>query len=101
WAIDYEQAAASASHRISAPWGRSGDDILLVYTGGTTGRPKGVMWRQDDVVMGLERSAKAPLPESFDAAAVARRLTSTLVAIPAAPLIHGTGFFNSVNVLDF
>jgi acyl-CoA synthetase (AMP-forming)/AMP-acid ligase II len=44
------------------------------------------------------------LPESFDADAVTRRLTGRLtgglVAVPAAPLIHGTGFFNSVNVLD-
>ena len=33
----------------SAPWGRSGDHLLLLYTGGTTGMPKGVMWRQDDL----------------------------------------------------
>ena len=34
----------------SAPWGRSGDDLLMLYTGGTTGMPKGVMWRQDDLI---------------------------------------------------
>ena len=32
------------------PWGRSGDDLYLLYTGGTTGMPKGVMWRQDDLL---------------------------------------------------
>ena len=30
-------------------WSRDGDDLLLLYTGGTTGMPKGVMWRQDDL----------------------------------------------------
>ena len=33
------------------PWGRSGDDPIFIYTGGTTGRPKGVMWRQHDLYM--------------------------------------------------
>ena len=35
--------------RTRAPWGRSGDDLYMLYTGGTTGMPKGVMWRQDDL----------------------------------------------------
>ena len=35
--------------RSSGPWGRDGDHLLLLYTGGTTGMPKGVMWRQDDL----------------------------------------------------
>src|SRR4051812_48632295 len=49
WAVPYEQAASSApGTRSQPPWGRSGDDLLLMYTGGTTGTPKGVMWRQDD-----------------------------------------------------
>ena len=39
--------------RTAAPWGRSGDDLLMIYTGGTTGMPKGVMWRQDDLFVRL------------------------------------------------
>src|SRR5262249_27264144 len=49
WARPYEEAIAAAApsdRRVTAPWGRSGDDLYLLYTGGTTGMPKGVMWRQ-------------------------------------------------------
>ena len=51
WADDYETvvAKAPASRPVRAPWGVSGDDLLLLYTGGTTGMPKGVMLRQDDL----------------------------------------------------
>ena len=35
--------------RCHPPWGRDGDDLYMLYTGGTTGMPKGVMWRQDDI----------------------------------------------------
>ena len=49
WATPYEDAAKSAIARVRAPWGRSGDDLYMLYTGGTTGMPKGVMWRQDDL----------------------------------------------------
>ncbi|MFM7870591.1 MAG: AMP-binding protein, partial [Actinomycetota bacterium] len=50
WAADYDQiVATSVASGTRGPWGRSGDDLLLLYTGGTTGMPKGVMWRQDDL----------------------------------------------------
>ena len=49
WAVPYEQAALSHPSRVEAPWGRSGDDLILIYTGGTTGRPRGVMWQQHDL----------------------------------------------------
>ena len=64
WAIDYEAAAASATTRTVAPWGRSPDDLYFLYTGGTTGFPKGVMWRQDDLVGSLDIGSKYPLPAS-------------------------------------
>src|SRR4051794_22229290 len=49
WAVPYEQAAAvtEGQGRTVAPWSRDGDDVYMLYTGGTTGMPKGVMWRQD------------------------------------------------------
>ncbi len=38
---------------VQGAWGRDGDHLLLLYTGGTTGMPKGVMWRQDDLFRSL------------------------------------------------
>jgi 3-oxocholest-4-en-26-oate---CoA ligase len=100
WAIDYETAAASAEERVSAPWGRSGDDLYFLYTGGTTGMPKGVMWRQDDIVALLDGSTREPLPEVVDMDALRAKCAKPgPVGSPAAPLMHGTGAFNSMSVL--
>jgi acyl-CoA synthetase (AMP-forming)/AMP-acid ligase II len=100
WAVPYELAAASSPVRVRAPWDRDGDDLYLLYTGGTTGAPKGVMWRQDDIVMSLEANARRPLPPVPTANALTERVTKPgPVAIPAAPLMHGTGAFNAMNVL--
>ena len=99
WAIDYEVAAASATDtgRVSGPWGRSADDLYILFTGGTTGMPKGVMWRQDDMVGSLDAPSKFPLPTlpgwaEFDA----RMSKPGPRNLPAAPLMHGTGAFNAM-----
>ena len=47
-AVEYEAALAGASpERDFGP--RSNDDVYIIYTGGTTGYPKGVMWRNEDI----------------------------------------------------
>ena len=97
WAVRYETAAAGASRRTVAPWGRSPDDLYILYTGGTTGMPKGVMWRQDDVIGSLDAPSRNPLPavpgwEQFD-----QRISKPGPRnLPAAPLMHGTGAFNAM-----
>src|SRR5262249_27783341 len=48
-AVDYEKALASASADRNALVPRSPDDLYILYTGGTTGMPKGVMWRAEDI----------------------------------------------------
>lgn len=47
-AIDYAEAVASASPVLEIS-GHSPDDVYLLYTGGTTGMPKGVIWRHNDI----------------------------------------------------
>ncbi|NMD25303.1 MAG: AMP-binding protein, partial [Actinobacteria bacterium] len=94
WAIDYETAAASASEtgRASAAWGRSADDLYILYTGGTTGMPKGVMWRQDDMVGSLDAPSRHPLPTAPGWAEFDARMSKPGPRnLPAAPPMHGTG----------
>ena len=56
----YEQAcAASSGSRDGLPTDRSPDDLYVLYTGGTTGMPKGVMWRQEDVYFALGQGIDA------------------------------------------
>jgi 3-oxocholest-4-en-26-oate---CoA ligase len=102
WAVPYEDAlkSAAASGVASPASGRSGDDLLLLYTGGTTGMPKGVMWRQDDLVRVLGGGGNplvgvgpaADLDELRSRVALGEL---SLVALPACPLMHGTGQFSA------
>jgi acyl-CoA synthetase (AMP-forming)/AMP-acid ligase II len=100
WATAYESAATSGAGRVSPPWGRSGDDLNFLYTGGTTGMPKGVMWRQDDLAVTLTASLGAPL--SDDGTVDDLRGTYTAPGtrfLPACPQMHGTGNFPGLSTL--
>jgi 3-oxocholest-4-en-26-oate---CoA ligase len=101
WATPYEAAASGPpDHRVVAPWGRSGDDLMLLYTGGTTGMPKGVMWRQADLVGALDAANRNRLPETADLDVVRERAAKPGPRnLPAAPLMHGTGLFNAMSNL--
>ena len=104
WAESFEAVATSgASLRSNAPV-RTGDDLYLLYTGGTTGQPKGVMWRQDDLFCVLNRSATLKYPEDGDLEVVQTILLEAGAerarVIPAAPLMHGTAAFSAFAILD-
>lgn len=99
WATPYEAAALAGTGRTAPPWGRSGDDQILIYTGGTTGLPRGVMWRQHDMFLASNTTGD---PEIADHDHVRRRLADAKppVGLPAAPLMHGTGFVFAATILN-
>ena len=102
WATPYEDAAKSAIGRVRGPWGRSGDDLIMLYTGGTTGMPKGVMWRQDDLFARLIDSSVRHYPVDGGLEAVRAAVEANpggVTILPACPLMHGTGNFPSNTVL--
>ena len=101
WATDYEAMASQAgAEPVMGSWGRSGDDLLLIYTGGTTGMPKGVMWRQEDLLLALDDENRVKLPPTPDVDALVARTTRIGPRnLPAAPLMHGTGLFNAMSNL--
>jgi 3-oxocholest-4-en-26-oate---CoA ligase len=90
-AVDYEDALAAASpDRDFAP--RSPDDLYILYTGGTTGMPKGVMWRQTDYfnsTIGVLMRMGGPPFESVDEVVEGARSSGGIVGFPLAPLMHG------------
>ena len=87
----YEAALAAASPERDFP-ARSNDDVYIIYTGGTTGHPKGVMWRSEDIWRtlggGIDFATAVPLPDEWEQS---RRgaAGSGLVKLCAAPIIHG------------
>jgi fatty-acyl-CoA synthase len=101
WAVPYETAATTATERVFAPWGRGDDDLLMIYTGGTTGMPKGVMWRQDDLVRGVIGASSKRFRGPADYDMMRGVLTRPgKVGLPACPLMHGTGWFSALAVLS-
>jgi acyl-CoA synthetase (AMP-forming)/AMP-acid ligase II len=95
---DYEDLLTSVPPLTDYPQ-RSGDDLYVIYTGGTTGMPKGVMWRHEDIFFaGLQGGApggepisspeqlaeNAVLPDAF-----------VMAILPAAPFIHGAAQFGA------
>src|SRR5437764_13040393 len=90
-AMHYEEVlVTSSSVRDFAP--RSGDDIYILYTGGTTGMPKGVVWRHEDVFFALGgginpvNNERVSRPEDM----VERgKAAGPVTSLPIAPLMHG------------
>ena len=94
WITNYEDAVNNDPlPRIE----RSGDDLWFLYTGGTTGSPKAVMWSHAGLMGGMAetfRSLGEKVPENFEEAAeIAKRVTGAgkeIRQLCAAPLMHGT-----------
>jgi acyl-CoA synthetase (AMP-forming)/AMP-acid ligase II len=99
WATHYERAASDRT-APPVPWLPDGDDLILVYTGGTTGLPKGVMWRQDDLFMRLNTERGDQYPDTPDLGVVRAGISHNGRAhLSAAPLMHGAGLLTCFLVL--
>jgi len=115
-ALDYERLLAAGSPGDDFP-PRSGDDLYILYTGGTTGLPKGVMWRQEDIffaTLGGGRGGAPPLERAEDVGEIAAqgsaaRLAALLppgsepppdyVSMALGPLMHASGQWSALNAL--
>jgi acyl-CoA synthetase (AMP-forming)/AMP-acid ligase II len=97
WADAYEDIVKQQWDQVIPHWGRSPDDLYFIYTGGTTGPPKGVMWRQDDLIGSLDNSSASPLPTTPGWQEFDRRFFKPGPRhLAAAPLMHGTGSVNAI-----
>ncbi len=103
-AVWYEDLIRDAEPARPIP--RSGEDLLMLYTGGTTGMPKGVMWRHGDLFQAISYpayvAAGMAVPSSIDQVvaitAQLRESKTSPVMLSAPPLIHGTALFLALSV---
>ena len=99
--VPYEQAFAGAStERDFEP--RSGDDLYILYTGGTTGMPKGVMWRQEDVIHALGGAIDhiTGIPVGSPEAMIEKvKAGPGMTMFPIAPLMHGAAQWGTLGTL--
>jgi acyl-CoA synthetase (AMP-forming)/AMP-acid ligase II len=91
-AVEYEAALATASP--ATPVGLTPDDLYVLYTGGTTGMPKGVLWRQQDIF----RAALYPRPTATCEEVVAHAENGEIRALPAPPFMHGAAHWAAFNL---
>jgi len=102
FATPFEETTRGDGSRLDVE--RSPDDMIFLYTGGTTGMPKGVMWTQGAIFEALGGGGIAALGEKPSAsveehrARIARE-SGALRLLPACPLMHGTGQFTAFNAL--
>jgi fatty-acyl-CoA synthase len=96
-AVEFEHALMSVPDDASAAApGLSADDLYILYTGGTTGMPKGVMWRQEDIffaALGGGNYAGAPIKRPAE---IVEHISPTpTVTLAVAPLMHGQAQWTS------
>ncbi|AHH96772.1 acyl-CoA synthetase [Kutzneria albida] len=99
-ATEYEAALAESAPERDFPE-RSPDDVYILYTGGTTGHPKGVLWRQEDVWRvlggGIDFVTGVPVADEWQQARQGKDFG--LVRLCAAPMIHGAAQWAALGAL--
>jgi acyl-CoA synthetase (AMP-forming)/AMP-acid ligase II len=101
-----DELLAATPPRAHVP--RPGSDQLFLYTGGTTGKPKGVIWRLSDLSrsmgvavyrrLGVDRQPES-VADAVDIAVAARADGRSPSTMPVVPLMHATGLFNTMGAL--
>ena len=102
-AVDYESIVTTPVPTAGMPT-PSGDDLYILYTGGTTGMPKGVLWRQHDIFMsamgGRPFGAAKELETYDELAAQVRANAGTRSVLLIAPLMHGAAQWGAFNIIS-
>lgn len=94
-ALDYEQALRQAEP--VEPTGLSADDLYILYTGGTTGMPKGVLWRQADIFRAALYTGVPP--GTLEALAMrARKRAPPFRGLPMPPFMHGAAHWSAFSM---
>ncbi|MER7899825.1 acyl-CoA synthetase [Streptomyces sp. NPDC096046] len=101
--VEFAQVEAAGSAERGFP-ARSADDQFIIYTGGTTGMPKGVMWRQEDLFFaGLGGGAPTgePVKKPEELAERVAAGGAGITFFPTAPLMHGTSTLTAFIAFHF
>jgi 3-oxocholest-4-en-26-oate---CoA ligase len=101
-AVDYDEVVAAVPPPGPMP-APLGDDLYMLYTGGTTGMPKGVLWRQHDIFLaamgGRPFGADRPFASYAELAAQALNAAGRMSVLMIPPLMHGSAQWTAFNII--
>lgn len=101
-AVDYESIVGTPAPPAGMPIS-TGDDLFILYTGGTTGMPKGVLWRQDDVFIasmgGTPYGTSEPMTSYAQIAESAVNAKGGVSMLMVPPLMHGAAQWSTFHMI--
>ncbi|MGH3639065.1 MAG: acyl-CoA synthetase [Mycobacterium sp.] len=101
-AVDYETILSTPTPADGMPT-PSGDDLYVLYTGGTTGMPKGVLWRQHDIFLssmgGRPWGSDQPMASHDELAEKARASAGAMSMMMIPPFMHGAAQWAAFNAV--